>query len=424
VNLYKPTYMEGTLGTMAVDWEERINMVRMRQERKDRAHRQIVDGEFGSVLLLDDANIRYVTSLAMLGGSGADHYSLLTASGDVVHWDTADHASNERANCPWLTDIRYAAPGLGNVPRASGSPSAREFLINTMADLIVEAAHDYEVHGEPMGIDAPVPHLVAALTDRGLDIREAGAGEALHVARQTKTKDEVECLRMVAAICEAGFMAMKNAAAPGVSEQEVWGAACEAVLRRGGEVQGGYVTSGPNTWPKHQANTTDRILRPGDIMYSDFYSATFQGYRSCYYRTFSIGEPSLASRDAYARARDWMYEVIEAIRPGVTTDEVARLFPDKDGEHMDWYGADHYWQMTTNQWAHGLGLQLYEPPLIWRGVSLDHPIELLEGMTMAVETQEPDGQYGMRCEEMIVVRKDGAEVLTRWPVDDITVIDF
>ena len=424
MSLYEPTYMEGTLGTMAVDWEERINMPRMREERKSRAQQHLGSAGMGSVLLLDDPNIRYVTGLAMLSGSGADHYSLLTSGGDVVHWDTADHASNERANCPWLTDIRYAAPGLGNVSRASGSASAREFLINTMADLIVEAAHDYNVHQDPMGIDASAPQLTSALEARGLQVELSGAQDALHTARQTKTRDEIECLRMVAAICEAGFMAIKNTAAPGVSEQEVWGAAVEAILRRGGTVEGGYLTSGPNTWPKHQANTTDRILRPGDIMYADFYSATFQGYRSCYYRTFSIGEPKKQSQDAYHRARDWMYDVIEAIRPGVTTDEVARHFPDKEGEHMDWYRAEHYWQMTTNQWAHGLGLQLYERPLIWRGISLEHPIEILEGMTMAVETQEPDGRYGTRVEEMIVVRKDGAEVLTRWPVEDITVIDF
>ncbi|MXX46411.1 MAG: aminopeptidase P family protein [Acidimicrobiia bacterium] len=423
MSLYEPTYMEGTLGTMAVDWEERINMARMRDERKARAQHQIAEAGLGSVLLLDDPNIRYVTGLAMLGGSGADHYSFLTTGGDVVHWDTADHASNERANCPWLPDIRYAAPGLGNVPRASGSPSAREFLLDTMADLIVEAAHDYDVHRDPIGIDSTQPALARKLSERGLDVRE-GAADALHTARQTKTKDEIECFRVLSAICEAGFMAIKKAAEPGMLEQEVWGAAVEAVLRRGGTVEGGYLTSGPNTWPKHQANTTDRMLRPGDIMYADFYSATFQGYRSCVYRTFSIGKPEQRSIDAYKRARDWMYNVIEAIRPGVTTGEVAMNFPNREGERMDWYGAKDYWEMTTNQWAHGLGLQLYERPLIWRGISVDHPIEIQEGMVMAVETQEPDGQSGMRVEEMIVVRETGAEVLTRWPVDEITVIDF
>ena len=224
MSLYEPTYMEGTLGTMAVDWEERINMARMRDERKSRAQHHIAEAGLGSVLLLDDPNIRYVTGLAMLGGSGADHYSFLTAGGDIVHWDTADHATNERANCPWLPDIRYAAPGLGNVPRASGSPSAREFLLNTMADLIVEAAHDYDVHRDPVGIDATQPGLAAKLRERGLDVRE-GAADALHTARQTKTKDEIECFRVLSAICEAGFMAIKKAAEPGMLEQEVWGAA-------------------------------------------------------------------------------------------------------------------------------------------------------------------------------------------------------
>ena len=135
---------------------------------------------------------------------------------------------------------------------------------------------------DPVGIDTSQPLLAAKLRERGLDVR-GGAADALHTARQTKTRDEVECLRVLSAICEAGFMAIKKVAEPGVPEQEVWGAAVESILRRGGTVEGGYLTSGPNTWPKHQANTTDRIIRPGDIMYADFYSATFQGYRSCYY---------------------------------------------------------------------------------------------------------------------------------------------
>ena len=48
--------------------------------------------------------------------------------------------------------------------------------------------------------------------------------------------------------------------------------------------------------------------------------------------------------------------------------------------------------MTTNHWGHGIGLSLYEIPLIWRGVSLDHPVVLEEGMTLAVETQDRDSR--------------------------------
>jgi Xaa-Pro aminopeptidase len=158
-------------------------------------------------------------------------------------------------------------------------------------------------------------------------------------------------------------------------------------------------------------------------VYADFYNIGYLGYRSCYYRTFSVGEPTQAQQDAYETARDNLYAVLDRIEPGVTTDEIARAFPDMDGEHADYYGADEHWQLTTNHWAHGLGLQLYEVPLIWRGLSLDHPIEIEEGMTMAVETQEPADRQGVRVEEMVVVRDDGVELLSQWPVEEITVVD-
>jgi Xaa-Pro aminopeptidase len=422
--MYERDFMEGTRGTMAVDWEERIDVQRMRRERKDRALTRLRETELGSVLLIDDPNVRYVTGLAMTGGSGADHYTLLTEDGDVVHWDTADHAANQRFNCPWLTDVRYACPGLGNVPRASGRASAREWLTDTMAETVYAAMEEYGVAEEPLGIDAANGALVSAFEDRGVAVDTETAGEALLDARKTKTRDEIECLRQVASICEAGFQALTERAKPGARESEVWGDAVRELWRHGAMVQGGYVTSGPNTWPKHQANTTDRAMRPGDLVYADFYNVGYLGYRSCYYRTFSLGEPTAAQRDAYEQARDDLYDVLDRIEPGATTDEICRGFPDEAGEHMDWYGADEFWQMTTNHWAHGLGLQLYEVPLIWRGLSPDHPIEIEAGMTMAVETMRPADRQGVRVEEMVVVRENGVEVLSQWPVEEITRIDY
>ena len=421
--MHEPGFMEGTRGTMAVDWEERIDVRRLREERRARALERLRSADVGAMLLLDDPNVRYVTGLAMTGGSGADHYTLLLEDGATVHWDTADHASNQRFNCPWLDDIRYACPGLGNVPRASGSDSARRFLLGTMADTVVEALEDYGAADVPLGVDVPDPGLVGALEERDVDVDQEAAGRVMADARKVKTRDEVECLRQVAAICEAGFQRIVESTRPGARESEIWGDAVRELWRHGAMVQGGYLTSGPNTWPKHQANTTDRLVRPGDLVYADFYNVGYLGYRSCYYRTFSVGEPTDAQREAYETARRRLYDVLERIEPGVTTDEVAEAFPDLDGEHADWYGADEHWQLTTNHWAHGLGLQLYEVPLIWRGVSPEHPIELEAGMTMAVETQEPADHQGVRVEEMVVVRDDGVELLSRWPVEEITVVD-
>ncbi|MUV57132.1 Xaa-Pro peptidase family protein [Halogeometricum sp. CBA1124] len=415
--------MSGTRGTMAVDWEERIDVARMREERKERALERMRDAGLGSMLLVSDPNIRYVTGLAMTGGSGADHYSLLLEDGAVVHWDTADHASNQRYNCPWLNDIRYACPGLGNVPRASGRDSARSFLLRKMAETVVDALDEYDLRSEPMGIDVDHGGLHAAFESQGVDLRPDDCAAVMADARKTKTEDEIECLRQVAAVCEAGFQAIAEGAKPGRRESEVWGDAVRELWRHGATVHGGYLTSGPNTWPKHQANTTDRLIRPGDLVYADFYNIGYLGYRSCYYRTFSVGEPTDAQTEAYETARDNLYDVLEEIEPGKTTAEVAAAFPDMEGEHADWYGADEHWQLTTNHWAHGLGLQLYEVPLIWRGISPDHPIEIEEGMTMAVETQEPAERQGVRVEEMVVVREDGVELLSQWPVEEMTVVD-
>ena len=422
--MHERDYMEGTRGTMAVDWEERIDVRRLREERRERTLTRMRDAGLGGMLLLSDPNIRYVTGLAMTGSSGADHYTLLLDDGTTVHWDTADHASNQKFNCPWLDDIRYACPGLGNVPGASGSESARTFLLETMADTVVDALAEYGYADEPIGLDTPNQRLVDALADRGIDLRPDECTAVMEDARKVKTRDEIECLRQVAAICEAGFQAIANALEPGARETEAWGEAVRELHRHGATVGGGYLTSGPNTWPKHQANTTDRIVRPGDLVYADFYNVGHLGYRSCYYRTFSVGEPTESQRAAYRTARDRLYDVLERIEPGATTDEIARAFPDMEGEHADWYDAEEHWELTTNHWAHGLGLQLYEVPLIWRGVSLDHPIEIEEGMTMAVETQAPADRQGVRVEEMVVVREDGVEVLSQWPVEEITQVAY
>jgi Xaa-Pro aminopeptidase len=422
--MYERDFMEGTRGTQAVDWEERIDVKRLHEERKEKALERMRETGLGSMLLIDDPNVRYVTGLAMTGGSGADHYTLLTEDGSIVHWDTADHASNQRFNCPWLDDIRYAVPGLGNVPRASGRDSARDWLVGKMADLVVEAMEEYGVATEPMGIDVANQGLVSKFEERGVDVRARECSQVMEDARKIKTRDEIECLRMVAAICEAGFQQITENARVGKRESEVWGDAVRELWRHGAFVGGGYLTSGPNTWPKHQANTTDRAIRPGDLVYADFYNIGYLGYRSCYYRTFSMGEPTQAQRDAYETAVENLYDVLDRIEPGATTDEICEGFPDMEGEHADWYGATDHWQMSTNHWAHGLGLQLYEVPMIWRGISPDHPIEIEEGMTMAVETMEPAENQGVRVEEMIVVRENGPEVLSRWPVEEITVIDY
>lgn len=425
MTIVEPGYMEGTRGTMGVDWESRIDMSRMRGERKARALQAVTAAGYDAVLLLSDPNIRYVTAVATtsVSGAGGFHYSLLFSDGRIVHWDSADHAIHERRTCPWLDDIRYAAPGIGIVPAALGAGLAAELLAKQMAKEIATALSEHGVLSGRVGLDVGQPGLQLLLERYGYAV-DAGAGAALATARALKSTDEVECLRLSASICEAGFQAMREAIRPGVRESEVFARGVARIIELGGEHGGGNISSGPNTWPKSQADTTDRIVRPGDVVYSDLYNIGFQGYRSCYYRTFSCGPPRQATRDAHSRAVESLYGVLDAIAPGVSTAEAAQRFPDAKGEYWEYYGASEAWQMTTNHWGHGIGLSLYEIPLTWRGASAEGATLYEEGMTMAVETQDRDGHgQGVRVEEMVVVREGGVELLTRWPIQEITVCE-
>ena len=112
-----------------------------------------------------------------------------------------------------------------------------------------------------------------------------------------------------------------------------------------------------------------------DILHS------YMGYRTCYYRCFAIGSASHALVDAYKRCRDYLDASIELIRPGRTTAEVASVWP-KATE----FGFPDEESAFALQMGHGIGLAIWEKPMISRLVSLDHPHEIKPGMVFALET--------------------------------------
>jgi Xaa-Pro aminopeptidase len=163
------------------------------------------------------------------------------------------------------------------------------------------------------------------------------------------------------------------------------------------------------------------MIGPGDIVYMDTYNMAYEGYKTCYYRTFSCGKASQAAKDDYKLALQWLYDGINIIKPGVTTREIAEKWPPGPEVWKDINIVSED-QTAGSNWGHGIGLSLYEPPIIWRAVSLNSPdVVLEENMTFAVETQHGrPGVHGVRLEEMVRVTKTGVEVLTKFPVDEIT----
>jgi Xaa-Pro aminopeptidase len=186
------------------------------------------------------------------------------------------------------------------------------------------------------------------------------------------------------------------------------------------DVEDVIVSSGPNTWPNWR-NFSDRIIQPGDIVFMDLAALTWNGYKSCYYRTYCVGkEPSKEQKETYATALEWLYDSIHAVKAGTTTREIAKKWPSA----KEAWGYKEEDQAAANLWGHGLGLAQYDPPVISRIWSLDHPIEIKAGMTFALETQHGKRfRYGVRIEEMLIVHEKEIEIISNFPVKQITVVD-
>ncbi|MHB8487632.1 MAG: M24 family metallopeptidase [Candidatus Dormibacteria bacterium] len=400
-------------GRMNVDFEERVDFTRLRAYRLSRARAALDASELGAVLLFDINNIRYV-SATMIGEWARDkvaRYALLTRAGEPIVWDFGSAARHHQLHAPWIRPENSRAGMLGL--RGAVAPDAG-LIARAVAEIQSELAAA-GVAGMPLGVDIAETPMLLELLRVGIDVRDAQ--QVMLDARLLKSSDEIALLSTAAAMVDGVYQDIAEALKPGVRENEIVALANKRLYEMGSDdVEAINAVSGERCNP-HPHNFSDRLIRPGDQAYFDIIQS-FNGYRTCYYRTFAVGRSTPAQRDAYTRARDWIDAAIELVRPGTTTDQIARLWPEaKD------FGFPSEMAAFGLQFGHGLGLGLHERPIISRLNSLEHPIELREGMVFALETYCPatDGQSAARIEEEVVVTSSGCSLLTLFPAEELFV---
>jgi Xaa-Pro dipeptidase len=202
-----------------------------------------------------------------------------------------------------------------------------------------------------------------------------------------------------------------------VREHEIVADAQRMLFELGSEqVEAINAVSGDRCQP-HPHVFSDRLLRPGDQAFFDIIHS-FMGYRTCYYRTFCVGGATQSQLDAYKQCREWLDAAIDLVRPGVTTDQIAAVWPTAQD-----LGFESEEACFGLQFGHGLGVGLYEAPMISRLHSFDDPVTIEEGMVFALETYCPasDGRSAARIEEEVVVTATGPEVITRFPGEELLV---
>jgi Xaa-Pro dipeptidase len=399
--------------TMGVDFEERVNFERLRGDRLASARAAIERSELGAVLCFDMNNIRYLTSTT-IGEWARDklmRFAVLARGAEPVLWDFGSAAKAHRLHSPWLApeNSRAGMTGL----RGSIAPEAGFF--ERAAREVKAVLDESGVGGEPLGMDITEIPMLFELQRLGVDVRDGQ--QTMLDARMIKSVDEIALLSTAAAMVDGVYQDVYEALKPGIRENEIVALVNKRLYEMGSDdVEGVNAISGERCSP-HPHVFSDRMIRPGEQAFFDIIHS-FNGYRTCYYRTFCVGRATQSQRDAYKQAREWMDASLDLVAPGVSTDQLARVWPAATE-----FGFTDEMEAFGLQFGHGLGLALHERPIVSRLNSLEDPLELKEGMVFALETYCPadDGHSAARIEEEVVVTADGPQLLTLFPAEELVV---
>jgi Xaa-Pro aminopeptidase len=394
--------------TTSTDWQQRVDFERMRRERLARAKAQLVEKDIGAVVLFTGENVRYVTG--SFQGNWKHNifirYAVLPRDGEPVLFETVgSDLECAKIDLPWLEDrIRPAMTWRW-------AEGGEQMMVRKMADSVWDVLQEAGVEGERIGIDVMDMLAFEALKEKGIEL--VSAWPAMSAARVVKTRDEIECAKISATLGDCAMWLIQNEwLKPGVKESAITAKVNEFLYENGSDfVYDIIVASGGNTSPYRRWHT-DKIIRQGDLVIVDINQVGPGGYFNDFVRTFLVdAEPSDEIKRLYRECYESMYAGLEQLRPGNTTADVAREFPE--------YDDDRYGSVSLQQFAHSIGLSLYEGYWVSRAYSLDFPAEIKENMYFAIETfaGHPGLQQTVRLEEDVLVTADGPVVFTLHPHD-------
>ena len=402
---YNRRHSTASWGTMAKDWEKGIDYARLVRERFERAQNSVKQSGLGAVLCFNFDNIRYITGthIGEWARDKFDRYAICPRDGGPFLWDPAPPA--KRISSPWIADA-VAAP----ISTMQGALPPRMRVEDDFAKQIKAILVEYGIAREPLGIDVMELPMLRALEAE--EIKVVDGQQALLDAREVKTPDEIELLKLAAAMVDATYVDIARAIRPGTRENELVAIAHDRLFRLGSErVECVNSVAGPRGKP-HSHTFSDRIIQPGDMVFLDIMHS-YNGYHTCYYRTFICGQPNKHQIEAYETCSKWVSAAIDVIKPGVTVDQVASVWPSAEE-----FGYKDEEEAFLLQYGHGIGLSLWERPILTKRFQGQNTV-LKEGMVFAVECWKgaADGSGAARIEEEVVVTKDGCEVITNFPSD-------
>ena len=348
---YNSPHSTAAWGTMAKDWEQGIDYDRLSQGAAEaraggdppRRPRRRAGFNFD--------NIRYVTG-THIGEWARDkffRYALCPAEGKPFLWDPAPPA--KRISSPWIAD-NVAAPITTMQGAIPPSMNVQHDFAKQIKKALVQLRHR-----QGAARHRHDGNRRCCARWRRKASRWSTASRRCSTRARSRPPTRSSCSRWPASMVDATYVDIARAIRPGTKENELVAIANDRLFRMGSErVECVNSVSGRRGRP-HSHTFSDRMIQPGDMIFLDIMHS-YNGYRTCYYRTFICGEPNKHQIDAYETASKWISASIDMIRPGVTPDEVASVWPDAQE-----FGYRDEAEAFLLQYGHGVGLSLWERPI-------------------------------------------------------------
>jgi Xaa-Pro aminopeptidase len=394
-----------TLGTMAVDHEIRIDYDKLRKDRLQKTREQMEKEGLGALLVFDPDNVRYITStkLGEWVNNKLNRYTLLAKDHDPILFEIGSAIGTKKKLCPWIKDIRPSKNDM------RGSMPAELNASRKVIGEIYEILKAWNLEEAPIGVDILTVPMMFALQEFKFQVRDGQA--TMQEAQKIKTHEEIQLLEISAAMVDGAYYDVVEAIKPGVRENEICAIMRGRLIEMGAEnVHNVNVISGDRAYP-HPHDFSDRIIRPGDLVFLDVVN-DFNGYKTCYYRTFCCGYPTERQLRIYKKTYDWLYDAIKLIKPGVSTADIVKVWP----TYVE-LGANNEYETLALELGHGVGIAHWSKPVIGHQHSLKYPEIIQKNMHIALETYYGEDGDAARIEEQVIVTDNGCRVITRFPCE-------
>ncbi len=403
-------------GKYAVDYEKRVDYDRLRKERLQKTKDQINKDGLGAIVTWDEANIRYMTSYYVTTPLRVlEAQFVFCPRNGEPHLIGGGTAIEVERRMPWMEGRVHPPVGL---PRPAAA-TPEDPVLNKVVDQITGLLAEYGIEKEPLGVDGTTLSYLYAEAFKKRGIKVVHGKPTMDLARMIKTRDEIELMRITCANSEKAFAAIVDAIRPGIRECDLVGIGIKALYEEGDDHTEDLVCcSGYNTNP-YGWSFTDKPIRPGDLIYIDVDGASYQGYKSCVYRTFCCGKATKEQKDLYEECRAMLYDGMSVIKDGATDYELLEKWP----QSPKYWGYETWNDVGPYAIGHGLGLTLHDRPFFnQQQKHAGAPEQTFRaGMVIAVETYagRRGGKDGVRLEENVLVTKEGYELLSRWPIQEL-----